>query len=644
VTWLMHPRTLLPTSLLSLFLALEPAAAQKPIHQVPILKDAVIQIGVTAAVAGTVEVTSPGEAVGRIVESGKPIFLGDVITTDAEGRLQILLLDQTVFTIGANSAIVIDEFVYDPLTESGHMTAQVIKGVFRFATGKISKQAPEKMKVKLPVGTIGIRGTMVTGRVTGQHSLVALLGPGPNNKAGVPPGRIDVSNPVGNRLRTVVVSRPGYGTEIAGPNVPPTPPVEIPADVMNAMKQELAPPTQPEPEGGEPEGPEARATEAREDREAEGEDEDRRGEEGDEPARADEDGDDGGDLAGEGPRGPGEEGGEPVGPDGYPAPPTTEQLQAMADAGLITEAELGEMLADLEAWESGDPEVRAALEAKYGGGEGFDGEGPFEGFFGGPSESHLYAMLDAGLMTDAEFGVALADLEAWESGDPEVQAALMAKYAGDEGFGHFFGDDMFAGEYGFEGFFGEGFQFDPELEQYGDFAYFFEKFGEDVHFFDFLSEQAAHDAANVGNLQDGISTFDQLRSIETGEGNWVASGPFFQTQPFSREGTLSVSININFGTRVFGGAGSEVTVAVTGSGDTINQTVSIAPKGYANAPGQGAAVFEQVNGALKTFFDVRNVSGVIADALDVDVIFDNGANKVGNGSLNNIPTADGPLP
>ena len=38
--------------------------------------------------------------VGKNVTTGQKILLGDVIVTGGKGRLQILLLDQTMFTIG----------------------------------------------------------------------------------------------------------------------------------------------------------------------------------------------------------------------------------------------------------------------------------------------------------------------------------------------------------------------------------------------------------------------------------------------------------------------------------------------------------------------------------------------------------------
>lgn len=124
------------------------------------------QAGVSAAVRGQVALARVSEnVVGRQVQSGDPIFLGDAITSGKSSGLQIMLLDETVFTIGPNSEIAIDEFVYDPATDSGKISASIAKGAFRFITGKIARKRPEDMTVRLPTATIGIRGTIVAGVV-----------------------------------------------------------------------------------------------------------------------------------------------------------------------------------------------------------------------------------------------------------------------------------------------------------------------------------------------------------------------------------------------------------------------------------------------------------------------------------------------
>jgi len=184
-----------------------------------------MRIGAAAAVKGLVQAQAPGAAVGRVVQSGKPLFLNDHVTTDAASRLQVMLLDETVFTMGPNSDMVLDEFVYDPATNAGKVTARVTKGMFRFVTGKVARKDPANMKVKLPVGTIGIRGTIAGGQVSDQGSTIILLGPGSQNNANENPGAINASNAGGD----VTITQPGYGTTIL--------PGQPPAGVTNMSQQ-----------------------------------------------------------------------------------------------------------------------------------------------------------------------------------------------------------------------------------------------------------------------------------------------------------------------------------------------------------------------------------------------------------------------
>jgi hypothetical protein len=191
-------------------LALLLAAGSASAAVLPAAPAGLTNIGIAAAVRGSVRAQAPGQTVGRDVSSGKPVYLNDHVTTGDGARMQIMLLDETVFTIGPNSDMVLDEFVYDPKTSAGKVSAQITKGVFRFVTGKVAQRNPSDMKVKLPVGTIGIRGTMVEGSVDGKNADILLTGPGPDNNAHERAGGITVSNGGG----TTDISASGYGTTI----------------------------------------------------------------------------------------------------------------------------------------------------------------------------------------------------------------------------------------------------------------------------------------------------------------------------------------------------------------------------------------------------------------------------------------------
>ena len=222
----MNRKRYLLSSLLSTVLTLQPVYAAAPALQ---------RICAAGGVRGRVQATSPGEAVGHVIASGKPLFLNDHVTTDKAGKLQVMLLDETVFTLGPNADMVLDDFVYDPTTQAGRVTASITKGVFRFVTGKIARNNPSSMKVKLPVGTIGIRGTIVAGIVTAGMSAAMLAGPGAGNDANAKTGAFDLSNGAG----TTRVNVSGEGSMITGGGSP-TPAGPLPASVMGEINAGLS--------------------------------------------------------------------------------------------------------------------------------------------------------------------------------------------------------------------------------------------------------------------------------------------------------------------------------------------------------------------------------------------------------------------
>ena len=200
------------------------------------------QIGVTAALRGAVVRTASLESAAAIgqMSSGQSVFLGDDIKVGPEGRLQVMLLDETVFTLGANSVMRIDEFVYDPAAgQQGKLSTSITQGAFRFVSGQIAKSDDAAMTVKLPGATIGVRGTSVAGDVEEDGSAsVILLGPAPNNTLGLPAGAITVANQFG----AVDITRPGFVTQLSEVNqaLPPSPPIEATDEQIEAVELSLS--------------------------------------------------------------------------------------------------------------------------------------------------------------------------------------------------------------------------------------------------------------------------------------------------------------------------------------------------------------------------------------------------------------------
>lgn len=194
---------------------------------------ALTTIGAAAAVHGRVSAVAPGAPVGRILSSGKPLFLNDHVTTNAVGRLQVLLADETIFTLGPDADMVLDKFVYDPATGAGKVAARIEKGAFRFVSGKIARRHPEDMAVRLKVGAIGIRGTVVVGETGASGSTVINAGAGPDNDADERPSAISVSN----AGRSVLVTSPGEGVTVA-PGQAPRGPLDLTSE-LDRISQSL---------------------------------------------------------------------------------------------------------------------------------------------------------------------------------------------------------------------------------------------------------------------------------------------------------------------------------------------------------------------------------------------------------------------
>jgi hypothetical protein len=127
--------------------------------------------------------TKDGRKVSGAEASKISLEEGTKVVTGKDGHVRMSLPDNTTFTIGPNSDMVIDEFVYDPDKSPKKVIASMTKGLFRWVTGKVegSKAVykdPEQMKVKLPIVAVGIRGTdfEATVRPDGSGSVVLNFG------------------------------------------------------------------------------------------------------------------------------------------------------------------------------------------------------------------------------------------------------------------------------------------------------------------------------------------------------------------------------------------------------------------------------------------------------------------------------------
>lgn len=114
-------------------------------------------IGYVKTHAGAAFVTSGSIQVEAV--PGLALRVGDTLHTGGDGRLGLTLLDNTVISIGPNTRMVVDEYLFRPGEGELSLGVRLLRGTLQFISGTISKLRPEAVKVRTLTGTIGVRGT-----------------------------------------------------------------------------------------------------------------------------------------------------------------------------------------------------------------------------------------------------------------------------------------------------------------------------------------------------------------------------------------------------------------------------------------------------------------------------------------------------
>jgi hypothetical protein len=193
------------------------------------------RVGVDSAVNPEVVGTPPGGAPQRIV-LGQDVLFNERIATTAVGQTQILFVDASSLTVGPNSNMVIDQFVYDPSAGTGKLAASLTRGVFRFVGGALSK-GDNPVTFRTPTATIGIRGG------------VMLIDLNPNCGAGIATTGCDALQVVfaygkgvtvtGLNGVSQAITRPGFRVTVAGPGAAPSTPAPAPRAAIGGFLTRL---------------------------------------------------------------------------------------------------------------------------------------------------------------------------------------------------------------------------------------------------------------------------------------------------------------------------------------------------------------------------------------------------------------------
>ena len=147
-------------------------------------------VGKTSIVVRSVRGTLATQVRDLVVDDS--VFQNEQVETGEKSASEIRLLDETRISVGPNSKLVLDKFVYDPNPGKGKLVLNVTEGVFRFISGTMPSEA---YRIETPTATIGVRGTVFDGFVMPGGSLFVLRSPGSSMNVRTPIDAIELNRP-----------------------------------------------------------------------------------------------------------------------------------------------------------------------------------------------------------------------------------------------------------------------------------------------------------------------------------------------------------------------------------------------------------------------------------------------------------------
>ena len=153
------------------------------------------------------------------------VFSYDVVKT-GNGKTGIEFLDETRVDVTQHSKLIIDEFVYDPNTQTGALSLKASLGTVRYASGQIAKNSKQNVKISTPTATIAVRGTDFAMTIDELGSSTIILLPSCNTLGKCYVGEIAVESDAGQ----VIMNQAFQATVVETVASQPMPPVKLNLD------------------------------------------------------------------------------------------------------------------------------------------------------------------------------------------------------------------------------------------------------------------------------------------------------------------------------------------------------------------------------------------------------------------------------
>ena len=120
-------------------------------------------VGIVKLFAGDVYIERDNSQIKA--EVNMKLLKGDHVRTGVDGKVGMIFEDDTLVSLGPNSKISIDDFLFQPSEKSFSFVVRIIQGTASYISGQIGKLAPGFVRIETPQATVGLRGTHVLVKV-----------------------------------------------------------------------------------------------------------------------------------------------------------------------------------------------------------------------------------------------------------------------------------------------------------------------------------------------------------------------------------------------------------------------------------------------------------------------------------------------
>jgi hypothetical protein len=114
-------------------------------------------VGAVKTVKGQASILRGQSVVPAVIN--EKVFQGDTLKTGTDGSLGMVFKDDTIISLGPNSELVVDVFLFAPAEGKLAIAIRMLRGTAAYLSGIIAKLSPQSARFETPVATIGIRGT-----------------------------------------------------------------------------------------------------------------------------------------------------------------------------------------------------------------------------------------------------------------------------------------------------------------------------------------------------------------------------------------------------------------------------------------------------------------------------------------------------